>query len=96
MKKIKSIKELQTEKKQIIKHQEELKNKIRSNWIELKECLKPINVAKNTLSKMIRNKTAENLNDESILKSSFTYGVILLAKRFADKAGKKLDSFFKK
>lgn len=96
MKKIKSIKQLQAEKNRIKQHQEELENKIRSNWKELKECLNPINVAKDTFSKMIQNKTAENLNDESILKSSFTYGVTLLAKRFADKAGRKLDSFYKK
>lgn len=96
MKKIKSIKQLQTEKKRIKQHQEELEKKIRSNWNELKECLRPVNIAKDTFSKVIKNKTEENLNGESILKSTFTYGFTLLAKRFTDKAGEKLDRIFKK
>jgi len=96
MKKIKSIKQLKAEKKQIKQRQKELESKIRNNWKELKECLRPVNIAKDTFGKVIKNKTEENLNGESILKSTFTYGVTLLAKRFADKAGKKLDRFFKK
>jgi hypothetical protein len=41
MKKINSIKQLQIEKNRIIQHQEELENKIRGNWKELKVSLKP-------------------------------------------------------
>lgn len=92
MKKIKGIKQLQSEKERIKQHQEELEKKIRRNWKELKECLKPINIVKDTFSSAVRKKTAENLNDESILKSSFTYGLVLLAKKIADKAEKKLGS----
>jgi len=96
MKKIKSIKQLRVEKKRLKQRREELENKIRVNWNELKDSLKPVNIAKDTFSKVIRNKTEENLNGKSILKSTFTYGVTLLAKRFADKAGKKFDRIFKK
>jgi hypothetical protein len=92
MKKIKGIKQLQSEKERIIHHQEELEKKIKRNWQELKESLKPINVVKDTFSNVIRNKTVEKLNDESVLKSSFTYGIALLAKKIADKAGEKLGS----
>lgn len=96
MKKFKSIKQLQTEKMRLIQQQEKLENKIRSNWNELKECLKPVNIAKDIFSKVIKNKTEQNLNGESILKSTFTYGVTLLAKRLLDKAEEKLDKFCRK
>jgi predicted Holliday junction resolvase-like endonuclease len=96
MKTIKSIQQLQTEKKRIKQQQQNLEDKIRSNWSELKESLKPANVAKDALGKIIENKTEENINGESILKSTFTYGASLLAKKMADKAGEKWAKFFKK
>ena len=96
MKKIRSIKQLQTEKKRIKQRQEELENKILHNWEELKECLRPENIAKDVFSKVIKDKTAENLNGDGIFKSTFTYGVSLLIKKFADKAGEKFDRIFKK
>ena len=94
MKKIKGIKQLQLEKERIKQHQEELEKKLKTNWQELKESLKPVNIIKDTFSSTVRKKTAENLNDQSILKSSFTYGVALLAKKIADKGGEKLGSVF--
>jgi hypothetical protein len=93
---IKSIQQLQTEKKRIKQHQQNLEDKIRSNWYQLKESLKPANVAKDALSKVMQNNTAENINGESVFKSTFTYGASLLAKKFADKAGEKFNKFFKK
>jgi hypothetical protein len=96
MKKIKSIKQLKVEKKRIKQQQEELEDRIRSNWNGLKESLKPANIAQETFSRMIKNKTEKNLNGDSVLKSTFNYGVTLLAKKFADKAGEKLGKFFKK
>lgn len=96
MKKIKNIKQLQAEKRRIKLEQENLENKIRSNWKEVKESLKPVNIAKDTLGSILRKKTAESPDDDNILKSSFTYGLNLLAKKFADKAGEKLSKVFKK
>jgi hypothetical protein len=61
MKKFKSIKQLQAEKNRIKQQQEELEFKIRINWKELKECLNPVNITKEAISKVIRNKTAKNL-----------------------------------
>jgi hypothetical protein len=40
-------------------------------------------------------KSQAKINDESILKSTITFGATLFAKRFLDKAGEKLDKFFK-
>lgn len=96
MKRIKNIQQLQTEKRRIQQHQQNLEDTIRSNWYELKEILKPANVAKGALSKVMQDETADTINGESILKSTFTYGASLLAKKMADKAGEKFNKFFKK
>lgn len=96
MKKIKSIKQLQAEKKRIKQQQQYLENKIQVKWDELKERLTPASIVKDTFSSVIKNKTAENLNGESILKSTFTYGVTLLANRFAEKARDKFGKIFHK
>ena len=96
MRKIKSIRQLQNEKKRIKLREEELEKKIRSNWSELKESIKPAAIAKDTFSKVMRDKTGENINGESVLKSTIKYGVSLLAKKFTDKAGEKFDWMFRK
>jgi hypothetical protein len=96
MKKIKSIKQLLAEKRRIKLREEELEKKIRGNWKELKETLKPVSIAKETFSNAMKHKTEDNVNGESVLKSTFTYGMSLLAKKFADKAGDKFSKIFKK
>jgi hypothetical protein len=96
MKKIKNISQLQTEKKRIKQQQNNIENVMRSNWKELKEQLSPLNFAKAAIGKVISTKQEENLNSESVFKNTFTYGVSLLAKKFADKAGEKLDKILKK
>jgi hypothetical protein len=96
MKKIKNKKQLRAEKKRIKIRQEDLEKKIRSKWNELKESLRPVNIAKETFQKVVQNKTEENLEDESIFKSTIKYGISLLAKKFTDKAGEKFEWLFKK
>jgi hypothetical protein len=96
MKKIKNKKQLKAEKKRIKIRQEDLEKKIRSKWNELKESLRPVNIAKETFQKVVQNKTEENLEDESIFKSTIKYGISLLAKKFTDKAGEKFGWLFKK
>lgn len=96
MKKIKSIKQLKEEKKRLKQQQIGLENKIQTSWNELKEQLKPANMATDTLNEVIKKGTASNLNDDSILKNTFTYGVTLLAKKIAEKAEIKLNKIFKK
>lgn len=96
MKKIRSKKQLQAEKKRIRIRQQELEKKIRLKWNELKESLKPVNVAKDAFQKLVQKKTEANLEDESIFKSTLKYGVSLLAKKFTDKAGEKFEWLFKK
>jgi hypothetical protein len=96
MKKINSKKQLRAEKKRIRIRRQELEKKIRNQWNELKESLRPVNVAKETFREVLQNKTGKNLEDESIIKSTIKYGISLLTKRFTDKAGEKFEWLFKK
>jgi glucose-6-phosphate-specific signal transduction histidine kinase len=96
MKKIKNIKHLHAEKKRLKQRREELETKIRRDWKDLKEYLRPMNLAKDTLNNIIQNKTREHAKEDSILKSTFAYGASLLAKKFMDKTGEKFARVFKK
>ena len=96
MKKIKNKKQLRTEKRRIKARQEELEKRIRNQWNELKESLRPVNLAKETFQNLLQNKTEKNWEDESLLKTTIKYGISLLAKKFTDKAGEKFESLFKK
>jgi hypothetical protein len=49
MEKIKNMQQLQLKKKQIELRQKALLEKIRNNWVQLKENVKPVNIAKETL-----------------------------------------------
>ncbi len=96
MKKIKGIKQLKAEKKRLKILTAELEHKVRGNWIELKECLRPINIAKDAIGSIFKSKAAVNIQEDSILKSSFTYGISLLAAKFMEKAVNTLSKVFKK
>ena len=96
MKKIKNKKQLRAEKRSIRKRQEELEKKMQRQWAELKNGMRPVNFAKDTLNSFIDKKAEENPADESILKSTIKYGVSLLTKKFTDKAGEKFEWLFKK
>ena len=93
MKRIKTIKQLKAEQIRINQQQEELEDKIRSNWRELKESLRPVNIAKDVIGNFLKSKT-EKIDADDLLKSSFVYGVYRLLKKFADKAWEKLGKIF--
>jgi hypothetical protein len=96
MKKIRSIKQLKAEKKRIIQRQAELENKIGSNWKELKENLRPVNIVKDVFGKIMKNKSEDNLYSDGFIKNTLTYVLTLLAKKIMDKTGSKLGNIFKK
>lgn len=96
MKKISSIRQLKTEKKRITRERDELEHTIKRNWIDLRETIKPSSIAKDALQVYIENRTEQKQKEGGILKSAITYGLTLLAKKFADKAGNKLNTLFKK
>ncbi len=94
MKKIRNLEQLKAERNRIKLQQEELENKIRSNWRDLKECLRPANIAKDMIGSFLKSKTEKNIDEEDLFKSSITYGVSLLVKKLADKAWEKLGKIF--
>ncbi len=85
MKKIKSLKQLQAEKKLLKQRQEALEDKMRSNWNELKDSMKPLNIAKNALGTVLKVGAAGALNGKGMVRNAVTYGVTLLANKFIDK-----------
>lgn len=93
---IKNIQELRAAKKQLIENRQELESKIWNRWNELKQSLVPSNIIKNTFSEMVEKNAKEKLNSENIFKSTLTYGISLLAQKFADKIEAKLDKMRKK
>lgn len=90
MKKIKSIKQLKAEKRSIIQRKQELENKMRKDWKELKDSLKPANFAREAFNNVFRSKTQAQINGQNILKNALVFGVSLLASRLAVKAGVKV------
>lgn len=94
MKKIKSIKHLRAEKKLIKLRQAALEEKIRTDWKELKEQLKPGNIAKDTIETVLRKKAASFTNDGGLIKSTLSYGITLLAGKLAETAGSKFSKLF--
>jgi cell division septum initiation protein DivIVA len=95
MKKVKSIKQLKEEKKRLAEKRERLENEIKKNWNSLKESLQPGALAANAIDKMRENTMQENSSRDSVLKSTFTYGLSLLAQKFADKTEEKLKKAFR-
>jgi hypothetical protein len=96
MKKIKSIKQLRAEKKWLKERQDELEGKISSNWKELKEGLKPVNIAREAIDSFLKKKTEKNLSSDGFLKNTVAYGFSMLAKKFVDITGEKFSKTFRK
>jgi len=96
MKKIKSIKQLRAEKRRMKQEQQDLEKKIRGNWQDVKEAFRPANMAKDAMNSMFKNRTGKNAEDDNILKNTFTYGISVLARKFADNAGERISRIFKK
>lgn len=84
-KKIKSLKQLQAEKILLKQRREALEDKMRSNWNELKDSMKPVNIAKNVFGTVLKAGAASALNGKGIIRNAVTYGVTLLANKFIDK-----------
>ena len=95
MKKINSIKQLQAEKNRVIRDQEGLENKIRSEWKDLKVSLRPDQIIGNSLAEAIINSMEKEMNGERVLKSTFIYGTRLLARKLVNKAVHKAGRLFK-
>lgn len=96
MKKIKNLRQLKREKERIKQHQEDLEDAIHDNWHELKDDLKPANIAKQVIGNWIRKRTEAKMNAGGILKSTVTYGAAMLATKLFGRTGNKLAGLLKK
>jgi hypothetical protein len=94
-KKIKNMPQLQMEKQQIKMQQQLLLEKMRNTWLNLKENIRPANIAKESFNSIINKPASERPYSENILKKSFTYGATLLAERVADNVIIKMKKIFK-
>lgn len=95
MKKIKSIRQLHAEKRRIKQQQEEMEKRIRESWQDVKENLRPVNIAKDAIGGILRKATGSE-HEESLFKTAVNFGLTLLAGKLAGKAGEKLGKLFKK
>ena len=96
MKRISSIKQLQTEKERIGQHKGLLEKKIADNWDELKISMKPASLVKYVFGSLINKTEKESSNNGGKLKSVFSFAAAILAKRIADKTGRKLSRLYRK
>lgn len=94
MKKIKSIQQLQAEKRRINEHLDYLEDKMNNHWDELKYSLRPASLVKSTFSSILKNKNETNISGEGLLKGTIAFGVSLLVTRLAKKAGEKFRNLF--
>lgn len=88
MLKFNNIKQLQAEKSRIKYQQKYLEEKLLTNVKELKECLRPGNIAKDTIESIIRKET--KVDEGNLFKSSIYYGISLLAKKMGGKVVDKI------
>jgi len=96
MKKISSLHDLRREKKRARKRQQELETEMRDKWASLKQQLRPAAMAKEAFHKAMDNKKEDDPAGNNLFKETLQFGISLLAKKFADKAGEKLGTIFSK
>lgn len=94
MRKIKSIKQLQAEKKRIKQQQTLVEDKISLKWKELKERLRPLNITRDAIESILRKTASYDMNSEVIIKNSLYYGIALLATKLVESASEQLSNIF--
>ncbi len=88
--------QLREQKAILAARQLQAEKNVRIHWNNLKEELRPVSLAAEAIDKITQHTGAEKTGQKSILKSTFTYGLTLLAHKIADVADEKLKKAFKK
>ncbi len=96
MKKIKNINQLKDDRKQLKLRSQYLELKISNDWKELREDLRPVNIAMDTIGSIFKNKAESNEHTSAFLKNAVNFSVNLLTKKLVNMAGEKLKKVFKK
>ncbi|MBL7728910.1 MAG: hypothetical protein JNM68_14535 [Dinghuibacter sp.] len=95
MKTINSIKQLKAEKKRLAEQLQVQEEQMRQNWGDLKDALRPANMAMDTVSSIMNRKAASTENKDNLLKSVLSYGAWLLTRKIMDKTGKRMSRFYR-
>ena len=85
MKKINSIRLLQAEKERVMQRQEDLEEKIRNNWNDLRIGMRPANIAKNAFYQVISERTRDIFSHKTVVKGLVSFGAAVLVKRMLQK-----------
>jgi len=96
MKKIKNLAHVREQKAILAARQLQAEKNVRLHWNNLKEELYPSHLAAEAIDKLTHLAAGEKSGDNNILKSTFTYGLTLLAHKIAGLAGEKLKTVLKK
>ena len=93
MKKIKNIKQLRKEKRQLWLREKELMWQINSGWQQLKENFHPQNILQKQINRC-KEESSRPVREESILKHTLSFAASLLAQKIAKRTEEKLENFF--
>lgn len=96
MKKIKSIQQLQAEKKRLRQEQAAIEKSIQENWHEVKDGLRPANLAREALGGIFRKRSSTNEQGGGLWKTAIEIGLSILAGKLGENALEKLIGIFKK
>lgn len=88
--------QLREQKTILAARQLQAEKNVRMHWNNLKEELRPVNLAAGAIDTITNPASSEKTDQKSILKSTFTYGLSLLANKLATVADEKIKKVFKK
>lgn len=88
--------QLREQKTILAARQLQAEKNVRLHWNNLKEELRPANMAAGALDTITHGAPAEKTDQNSVLKSIFTYGLSLLANKLAAVADEKIKKVFRK
>lgn len=88
--KINSIKQLQQEKKKLSERRQQAEQNISRQWSELKNSMKPVNVAKETMSHVLSSRLAQKSATRSLLLAALGFGSGVVARKLLFKALKRV------
>jgi hypothetical protein len=94
MKRIRTIKELNTEKKRLAQREVELEKAIKYDWRDLKDSLKPGHVAEEVFAGLFTGK--EKQNGHTIFSDGVAGMAAKLARKLVEKAEGKIGKWFTK
>jgi hypothetical protein len=96
MKPIKNLGHLREQKAILAARQMQAEKNVRLHWNNLKEELYPSHLAAEAMDKLTQLAAGEKTDEKNIIKSTFTYGLTLLAHKIAGVADEKLKKIFTK